>query len=186
MEEVVLMHRVTARTLAVVSLAGMLAAGSLPAAAGSPHPERRGGKKPVGEVVSYDAASSVLVVELASGEEMSAVVDPDVQVKLEHRGRAKPKDSKEHGNPTRGSLDDLVPGAGVLRLKLEDEVVTKIRLRPAPPPVETPVPAVSDDTDDSDGVDEDEAGEADSEDDEDPDEDESGDPEDALPPLPAP
>ena len=180
MEEVVSVHRFTARTLAVVSLAGILAAGSLPAGAKSSRSEHRGGKKALGEIVSFDAATAGLVVKLTSGDELTASVAPDAQVKLEHRGA---KRNKEHGNPTRGSLDDLVPGAAVLRLKLEDDAVTKIRLRPAPAPIETPVPTEADDLggDDSD----DETEEEDS-DDENPDEDESGDLEDALPPLPAP
>ena len=186
------MHRLAARTVTVVSLAALLASASFPALAKSPHPERRGGKKAIGEVVSFDAATAALVVELTDGEELTASVDPDAQVKLEHRGRHR---GEGHGNPGKGSLADLVAGAKVLRLKFEDELVTKIRLRPAPATALPELPAEDDSTDDTadaapgddsagaaDDVEEDDI---DDEDDTDtPDDDPSGDVEDALPPLP--
>ncbi|MFN2587493.1 MAG: hypothetical protein ABR613_05160 [Actinomycetota bacterium] len=124
------MRRLTARTVIALSLAALVGSAAAPAAARSPHAGPRGGKKPIGEVVSFDAATSALVLEVADGEEMIATVDRDAQVKLEHRGRH--RGNKGHGSPSNGSLDDLVAGAVVVRMKLEDEKVTKIRLRPAP------------------------------------------------------
>ncbi len=186
------MHRLT-RTLTVVSLAGLLAVAALPAQARSTRSEHRGGKKAVGEVVSFDATTSALVVALSGGDELTANVDPDVQVKLDHRGHANKERERAHGNPTRGSVDDLVAGTPVLRLKLEEGVVTKIRLRPLP--VETPavpegeereeVPAPDDGSAEGDFAEPDEDGdeEEDSDDDE-PEDDDRGDQEDALPPLP--
>ncbi|MGH2753266.1 MAG: hypothetical protein ACRDLB_02430 [Actinomycetota bacterium] len=103
---------------------------------------RGGGKKAMGEVTAFDSATMDLEVELRNGDTFEGTVAPDVQVKLEHRGHH----SHNHGdrNPSRGSVDDIVPGAGVLRMKLDKEgVVDKIRLRPAKTdpcaPVEEPV-----------------------------------------------
>lgn len=193
------MHRAVSRTVTAVSLAGLLAGAALPAQAKSPHSEHRGGKKAVGTVVSFDEATSLLVVDLAEGEDLTAAVDPDVQVKLEHRGQH--RKSKGHGNPSRGSTDDLVAGAQVLRVKLEDETVTKIRLRPAPAVTAPAGPAEDDDSGDalpdadpadepSNDVDTDEdedTSDDDGDDDVDtPDDGDSGAVEDALPPLPVP
>lgn len=194
------MHRAISRTVTAVSLAGLVAGGALPAQAKSPHSEHRGGKKAVGAVVSFDEATSLLVVDLAEGEDLTATVDPDVQVKLEHRGKNRKSKS---GNPSRGSTDDLVAGAQVLRVKLEDETVTKIRLRHAPAVTPPATPAEDDDTDAGDalpdadpaeepaddvGSDEDEdTSDDDGDDDVDtPDDGDSGAVEDALPPLPVP
>ncbi len=154
------MHRLAARTVTAVSLAALIA-GAAPVQAKSPHSEHRGGKKPIGEIVSFDAATSALVVELADGEEVTATVAEDAQVKLEHRGSH--RRSKGRGNPSEGSLDDLVPGALVLRMKTEDEEVTKIRLRPAPPTAETPpaeTPAEGDQSEDGTGGEDDVADDA--------------------------
>ena len=129
------MHRLTARTVTALSLVALVATAA-PAPAKSSRSDHRGGKKPIGEVVSFDAATSALVLELANGEELTATVDEDAQVKLEHRGSH--RRNKGHGNPSNGSLEDLVAGALVLRMKVEDEEVTKIRLRPATAPAETP------------------------------------------------
>jgi hypothetical protein len=196
-------HRPSVRTLTVVSLVGLLAAAALPAQARSSRPKQHRGKKAIGEIVSFDAATSTLVVDLPGDEDFTGAVDPDVQVKLDHRGWT--KRSESHGNPTEGSVEDLVPGAAVLRMKVEDELVTKIRIRPE---AETPVPPADGDedrdddegtpdddgtsTDDDDsteeGSDDDSAGDDDSEEDSDsnPDDEDHGDPEDALPPLPVP
>ncbi len=132
------MHRIAARTVTALSLAALLGTAAAPAQARSPHAEQRGGKKPVGEIVSFDPATATLVLELSGGDAMTATIDPDAQVKLEHRGRH--RGTKGHGNPSEGSLEDLVAGALVLRMKVEDEEVTKIRLRPAPeaPPATVP------------------------------------------------
>ncbi|HEV2754766.1 MAG TPA: hypothetical protein VG318_03185 [Actinomycetota bacterium] len=151
------MHR--ARTFTAVSLAVLLAAAA-PAAAKSPHSEQRGGKKPLGSIVSFDPATSALVVDVAGDEDLTATVAEDAQVKLEHRGSH--RRSKAHGNPSNGSLEDLVAGALVLRMKVEDEEVTKIRLRPAPA-AETP-PAEGDQSQDGTGGEDDVAGETPDED----------------------
>lgn len=192
------MHRLSARTLIVVSLAALLAAASSPVQAKSSRPKQHRGKKAMGEILSFDAATSTLVVDLPGDEDFTGAVDPDVQVKLDHRGWAKKSDS--HGNPTEGSVDDLLPGTPVLRMKVEDDLVTKIRIRPTGE--ESPLPPadaddsgdsedgdsaedVSDDSGDStDDTSEDTTDEG--SDDTNPDEEDLGEPEDALPPLPVP
>ena len=182
------MHRPSFRTLTVVALAGLLAAAALPAQAKSSRPKQHRGKKAMGEIVSFDAATSTLVVDLAGDEDFTGAVDPDVQVKLDHRGWKK---KTSHGSPSEGSIEDLLPGTPVLRMKVEDDVVTKIRIRPTGD--EAPLPPAEDD----DGGEEAEPGddgsaddtpEDDSTEDSDsnPDDEDLGDPEDALPPLPAP
>jgi hypothetical protein len=154
--------------LTVISLVGLLAAASLPVQAKSSRPKLHRGKKALGEIVSFDAATSTLVVDVAGDEDFTGVVDPDVQVKLDHRGWAKKGGS--NGNPTEGSTDDLLPGTPILRMKVEDDLVTKIRIRPVAeeaPPDETDTTT----TDDSDNDPEEEA-------------EDHGDSGDALPPLP--
>ncbi len=186
------MHRFSARTLTVVSLVGLLAAASLPAQAKSSRPKQHRGKKALGEVVSFDAATSTLVVDLPGEEDFTGAVAPDVQVKLDHRGWNKRGDSS--GNPTEGSVEDLLPGTPVLRMKIEDDLVTKIRIRPlaeeAPPAEEENDPTeTGDDSDEGDPAPEDPAGEDTETDDSDNDPDDSldtGDAEDTLPPLPVP
>ena len=185
------MHRLTARTLTVVSLVGLLAAASLPAQAKSSRPKQHRGKKAMGEIVSFEAATSTLVVDLPGDEDFTGAVDPDVQVKIDHRGWAK-RDGDSHGNPTEGSVDDLLPGTPVLRMKVEDDVVTKIRIRPTGEETPLPPAQTEDDTTEADTTEddttEDETTEDSTEDsDNNPDEGEDlGDPEDALPPLPVP
>lgn len=181
------MHRVSARTLTVLSLAGLLAAASLPAHAKSSRPKQHRGKKAMGEIVSFDAATSTLVVDLPGEEDFTGGLDPDVQVKLDHRGWNKRPGS--HGNPTKGSVDDLLPGTPVLRMKVEDDVVTKIRIRPV---AEAPLPPTEDEAEDGDEADpaedtsDDDAEDTPDDSDSNPDDEALGDPEDALPPLPAP
>ena len=185
------MHRFSARTLTVWALAGLLAAASLPAHAKSSRPKQHRGKKAVGEIVSFDEATLTLEVDLAGDDDFKGAVDPDVQVKLDHRGWAR-KGGSHEGNPTKGSLDDLLPGTPVLRLKVEDDVVTKIRLRPT---AEAPLPDTGDDEDalpgddladdtdtDTDSTDDTDGDDADSN----PDDEDLGDSGDALPPLPVP
>jgi hypothetical protein len=198
MEEVVSVHRFSARSLTVVALAGLLAAASLPALAKSSRPKQHRGKKAIGEVVSFDAATSALVVDVAGDEDFTGTVSPDVQVKLDHRGWNKKGES--HGNPTEGSIEDLLPGTPVLRMKVEEDVVTKIRLRPTGD--EAPMPPAEDgEEDEGDALPGDEAPADDVADDDPTDDDPTsddtagehadtnpdddlGDPEDALPPLP--
>ena len=176
-----------ARALAALSLAALLAGAAFPALAKSPHFEQRGGKKALGEIVSFDPATSALVVETTGGDELTVTVDPEVKVKLEHRGRYR-RSGDGHGNPSRGSLDDIVGGALVLRLKTEDNAVTKIRLRPAPEAPIVPSDEGEEDEDTGDALPDGSSGEDvdDTDDTDTPDEDSSGDVEDALPPLPVP
>ena len=138
------MHRSVVRNLTVISLAGLLAAASLPAHAKSSRPKQHRGKKAIGEIVSFDAATSTLTVDLPGDEDFTGAVAPDAQVKLDHRGWAR-KGSDHEGNPTKGSLEDLVAGTPVLRMKVEDELVTKIRIRPLPD--QAPLPLAEDGTD---------------------------------------
>ena len=188
------MHRLVVRTVAVASLAALVAGGSLAAHAKGSRPKNWGGKKAIGTVLTFDPATLALAIDMAEGDDFTGTLAEDAQVKLDHRGHS--RRGEGHGNPTRGSLEDLTAGAGVLRLKSEDGLVTKIRLRPAP--TATP-PTAPEGEDDSDGDSEDAApGDDDPaddvlDDDEDtdedtdtPDEDSSGDVEDALPPLPVP
>jgi hypothetical protein len=122
------MHDRRARWLVPFLTASLLVSAS--ASAALAHKGRRGGKKPRGVVTSFDAGSMALAVELRNGDTFEGIVDPDVQVKLEHRGRH--SHAKDHGNPSNGSVEDIVPGALVLRMKFDDEgVVDKLRLRPA-------------------------------------------------------
>ena len=196
------MHR-SARTLTVMSLVALLAAASLPAQAKSSRPKLHRGKKALGEIVSFDAATSELVVDLPGDEDFTGTVDPDVQVKLDHRGWAKKGGS--HGNPTEGSTDDLTPGTLVLRMKVEDDLVTKIRIRPAAdeaPPAENgddegtepgddstedaTDDSTEDATEDSSGDSTDDTATDDSDNDPEDELEDHGDSGDALPPLPVP
>lgn len=196
------MHRLVARTVAVVSLAALVAGGSLTAHAKDSRPKSWGGKKAIGEIVSFDPATSALVVDLVEGEDFTGTVAEDAKVKMDHRGHS--RKNSGHGNPTRGSLEDLVAGALVLRLKTEDDVVTKIKLRRAPDASPAGPAEDGDDSDDTgdalpdgsgddvddilDGDDEaDDTDEDDADADEDadtPDDGESEDAEETLPPLP--
>ena len=114
------------RVMAVVCIAA-LAAG--PAALAKPKSPKPGGKKPIGEVVSFDVESLALSVELNDGSLYEGEVSEDVQVKLEHRGN-----HDRSGNPSNGTLEDIEEGAMVLRMKesKDSDLVVKLRLRPAP------------------------------------------------------
>lgn len=101
----------------------------------------KGGKKPIGEVQSFDG--STLVVVTKDGSSWTGEVASDVQVKVEHRGKHSPRSGR--GNPTRGSVADITPGAKVLRLKVDDVAVEKIRLRAATDSVVEEPPAPEDD-----------------------------------------
>lgn len=114
------MFRTSARLS--VALVLLLALGAIAAPAAL---AKRGGKKPVGTVTSWDGTT--LQVTLNGGQTVTATVAPDVQVKVEHRGEH--SRGKGHGNPSNGSVEDIFVGVSVLRIKLEDGVVTKLRLR---------------------------------------------------------
>ena len=129
-----------------------------PAAVAKKPAEKRGGKKPVAEVVSFDEATMELMLTWKDGSSTSETVDAGVQIKVEHRGNH--SRGKGHGNPSRGSLDDLAAGAKVLRVKRNAGVVVKLRLRraPAAPIVAEPTDGEDDGTGDvedgTDGTDE--------------------------------
>ncbi len=116
--------------LFVFALAAAMVAPAAMAKKGDP---KKGGKKAMGEVVSFDASTGSLVVTLTDGSSVSATVSPDVKVKLEHRGSH--SRGKGHGNPSSGSLADVVAGAKILKMKERDGLVEKLRLRPAAAPV---------------------------------------------------
>jgi hypothetical protein len=123
------MHNLRARWLVPFLTASLLVSAAA-ASTSLAKKGRGGGKKARGEVTSFDATTLALEVALRNGETFEGTVDPDVQVKLEHRGNH--SHGNGHGNPSRGSLEDIVPGAQVLRMKFDDEgVVDKLRLRPA-------------------------------------------------------
>ena len=134
------------RTSAVFTAALVLGAVAAPAAlAGDRDGSRKGGKKPIGSVASFDGTT--LTVTLNDGSSATATADEDSRVKVDHRGRPSAK-----GNPTRGSLEDLVAGTLVLRLKTDDGVLEKVRIRRTAAPAATaPVAACEDDADEAEG-----------------------------------
>jgi hypothetical protein len=111
------------RTTVSVLIAVVLSAFAVPAAiAGPKAAARKGGKKPMGTVSSFDGTT--LSVARKNGSSLTVTTDEDTRVKLEHRGRHARK-----GNPSNGTLEDLVVGAFVLKMKVDDDVLEKIRLR---------------------------------------------------------
>jgi hypothetical protein len=120
------MRTIATRSLVVVSLAGALGLGAF-ALAGP----NGGGKRPFGEVVSYDAATGALTVDLfGSDVDFSAPTAANLKVKVDRRGEGS----------ANGSTADLVAGADVVKLLVRDGVVRLVRLRPQAP---TPTPAPS-------------------------------------------
>lgn len=109
------------RTTAILTAALVLGAVAAPAALAK-RPSGKGGKKPVGTVASFDGTT--LTVTMKDGSSRTATADESTQVKIDHRGRPSAK-----GNPTRGSLDDLVAGNLVLRMKTDDGALEKVRIR---------------------------------------------------------
>ena len=131
-------HRFT-RIAAIAGLAVLVAAA--PAAAHRNSDRHHGGKKPLGTVASY--ADGTLTLTLTDGTTFTGAVAEDAQVKVEHRGRHDHgKGHKKHSN---GSLEDLVAGTFVLRMKVEDDTLTKLRIRRAPL---AEAPAAAEDTGD--------------------------------------
>jgi hypothetical protein len=112
--------------MAVLCIAALTAG---PSALAKPKSPKPGGKKPIGEVVSFDAESLALSVELKDGSLYEGEVAEDVQVKVEHRGN-----HDRSGNPSNGTLEDIEVDAKVLRMKVskKTDLVVKLRLRPAP------------------------------------------------------
>jgi hypothetical protein len=147
------------------------------------HNGEHGGKKAIGAVASFDPATGAIVIDLEDGTQWTGAVSSDAQVKLEHRGHH--SHGHSHGNPSHGTLEDLVAGAKVLRIKSDaDDVISKIRIRPAATgdedtPGDQP-PADDDDTTDDDTTGDDTADD-DSSGDDTTDDDTSGEEEPATP-----
>ncbi|MEA2461591.1 MAG: hypothetical protein QOH90_1768 [Actinomycetota bacterium] len=132
-----MLRKQTLRIVAVCAVLAVCGAVAAPGALGKKPLEKRGGKKPIAEVLSFDPGSLQLDLQMNDGSESGQTVDAGVQIKVEHRGAH--AHGKGHGNPSRGTLADLVPGTKVLRMKLTGGVVTKLRLRrAAAPATETP------------------------------------------------
>jgi hypothetical protein len=117
------LQRTVTRTLIVgVASALVLASMGLPAAAKKK--PKHGGKKPIGTIVSYTAGDpGTLSWTDKQGAATSAPVAGDVQVKLTHRGN-----HDGSGNPSNGDVEDLTAGTPILRLKLDDGTIDKIRV----------------------------------------------------------
>jgi hypothetical protein len=132
---------------------------------------KTGHKKVSGTVTAWDGTT--LEVTPANGDEpVSASVSPAAKVKLAHHGN-----HAHVKNPSRGSLDDLSVGDQVLKMKIDGDEVTKIRLRQSGDEAEG---TESDDDDDADETDDEECDEHDGDDDDDEadDSDEGDDPDD--------
>jgi hypothetical protein len=136
-------------TLLVALLAfGALAATSVAARPGKHQEEKRGGKKPLGKIVSFDSSTMLLTLVDKEGVEHTGTVAADAKVKVRHRGEHDA--TEEHTSPSNGTLDDLVPGALVLKMKRDEDVIVGIRL--APPRAEEPAEEpISDETDEDAG-----------------------------------
>jgi hypothetical protein len=128
------MHRLSGRVVLVaVSVALVLA--TVAATAGA-HKGKGQGKKAMGTVESFDGTT--ISVDVGEDEAVTATVDDDTKIKVEHRGHH--ARGKGHGNPSRGTTDDLAEGAFVLDMKIDDGHLDRIRVRPVThgEPTETP------------------------------------------------
>lgn len=119
------MHRVPGKVV-LVAVSAALALGSLAATAGA-HNGKGQGKKAMGTIVSFDGTT--LAIDVGEDEAITGTVDEETKIKVEHRGHH--SRGKGHGNPSKGTAEDLVPGAYVLDVKVDDGHVDKIRVRPA-------------------------------------------------------
>jgi hypothetical protein len=127
-----LMSRFAPRPLFAFALVLLLSLPVIPATAKRPE-DLRGGKRALGTVASFDPSTMALTLASHDGSHTTtATVSDHVKIKVEHRGDH--TRGPGHGNPSRGSLDDLVPGAFVLTVHTRDELITYIRLRPAKHP----------------------------------------------------
>ena len=137
------MHRLR---ITAAGAALLLAFAATPATA---HQGHGTGKKPMGTIESFDGTT--LTVTLSDGSSQSATTTDDTRVKVEHRGNH--THGRGHGNPSRGSLDDLQAGNFVLRMKMRGDTLEQIRIRRAPESTDT-VCTESDNADaESDGAD---------------------------------
>ena len=133
------MDRVSGRVV-LVAASVALVLGSVAATAGA-HKGKGQGKKAMGTIESFDGTT--ISVDGGEDEPVTATVDDDTRIKVEHRGRH--ARGKGHGNPSRGTTDDLVEGAFVLDMKVDDGHLDRIRVRPAThgEPTESPTPSPS-------------------------------------------
>ncbi|MDQ3940473.1 MAG: hypothetical protein M3238_03875 [Actinomycetota bacterium] len=134
-------------TRLVYVLALTVALGAIAAPIASAHKGRGQGKKPIGTIASFDGTT--LTVTTTAGTTVTATVTEDTQIKIEHRGHH--ARAKRHGNPSNGALDALAAGNFVLRMKVDDGELDKIRIRPA---TTEHAPTPSDDLDDDEDLDE--------------------------------
>jgi hypothetical protein len=111
------------------SLISLLLVATLAAPAGAEEaPERKRPPKPAGVVTSFE--DPTLTIEGRDGAAWSGDVSCDVKVviarrQVRSRGRG-------HVNIARGSTADLQPGALVLRMKVDADLIQKILIRRAP------------------------------------------------------
>ena len=119
------MHRVTGKVV-LIGVSAALVLGSVAATAGA-HKGKGQGKKAMGTIESFDG--STVTVDVGADDPVTATVDEDTKIKVEHRGHH--DRGKGHGNPSRGSADDLTPGTFVLDMKVDDAHLDRIRVRPA-------------------------------------------------------
>ena len=157
------MQKVSPRIALAAVAALALATIAVPALA---HGGKGSGKKAMGTIASFDGTT--LTVTTTGGETVTATFTEDTKVKVEHRGH-----HGRHGNPSKGSADNLTPGTFVLKMKTDDDgTLEKIRVRPTAfeHPAETPAATESPDEDDTEEEDTDEADDTDeaSDDDETP------------------
>ena len=130
------MHRVSGRVV-LVAVSVALVLGTVAATAGA-HKGQGKGKKAMGTIESFDGTT--ISVDVGEDEAVTATVDDDTKIKVEHRGHH--ARGKGHGNPSRGTTEDLAEGAFVLDMKVDDGHLDRIRVRPAThgEPTATPTP----------------------------------------------
>ena len=130
------MHRFSGKVVLIAVSAGLVL-GSLAATAGA-NKGKGEGKKAMGTIESFDGTT--ISVDVGEDEAVTATVDDDTKIKVEHRGdHAR---GKGHGNPSRGTTDDLTEGTFVLKMKVDDGHLDKIKVRPTTgEPTETPTVA---------------------------------------------
>ena len=180
------MHHVS-RKLVLTAVAVLALASIATPALG--HRGKGSGKKATGTIASFDGTT--LTVTTSDGSTTATVTD-DSKIRVEHRGHH--GRGKGHGNPSKGTAEDLTAGAFVLKMKTDDDgTLDQIHIRPAAhevDPTETPTPEPTetpdDETDDADADEteddadesEDDADDEESDDDDDDDDEDESDEED--------
>ena len=117
-----MMARRTVRhfSLIAIALAAVLVAGLM-----SPAYAKRNA---FGEITAFDG--TMLTVSMGNGGTLVAPVADDVQIKVEHRSnRHHAKHSRKTSN---GSIEDLVVGAKIYRIKIVCSEVVKLRISRMP------------------------------------------------------